>query len=93
MLGDAVARENAEAVTAIDDFLERSQDIVGSNINNADAAEPLEDDVADGASRGHDGGGPATAAGEDPARRGGGEDLKRPDRWVGAPRWSRNRET
>lgn len=92
---DADARENAEAVTAIDDFLERSQDVVGSGINNGDAAEPLEGDDADGASRGDGGGGPAAtaAAGEGPARRGDGEGLKRPDRWVGAPRWSRNRET
>ena len=44
--GDADARENAEAVTAIDDLLGRPQDAVGSGINNGDAPEPLEDDVA-----------------------------------------------
>ena len=85
MLSDAGDRENAEAVTAINDFLERSQDAVGSGINDGDVAEPLTQssgDITDEASRS-----------EGPARRGDGEGPKRPDRWVGAPRWSRNRET
>ena len=43
---DADARETTEAVTAIDDLLERPQGVVGSGINNGDAPEPLEDDVA-----------------------------------------------
>ena len=84
-LSDADGRENAAAVTEIDDFLKRSQDVVGSGTNDGDAAEPVTGssvDVTNGASRS-----------EGPSRRRDGEGPKRPDRWVGAPRWSRNRET
>lgn len=101
MLDEANARENVEAVSAIDDFLERSkQEDVGETGGAAAAAAmkkktpSTSGDVVNGAT-----GAAATNAdsgrgegGERARSDDGGAGLKRRTGWMGSSRWSRNKQ-
>lgn len=86
MLNEADARENAEAVTAIDDFLERSQDVVGAGGTST----PTSGDVVNGATGAANAEGSGHGEGE--RARNDEAGLKRRTGWMGSSRWSRSRQ-